>query len=43
MAIALFDWDPRIPDHYDLVVNTSRIPLDAVVEMVLAAVRAVRG
>lgn len=42
MAIALFDWDPRIPDHYDLVVNTSRIPLDAVVEMVLAAVRAVR-
>jgi glucuronide carrier protein len=43
MAIALFDWDPRIPDHYDLVVNTSRIPLDGVVEMVLAAVRAVRG
>jgi glucuronide carrier protein len=43
MAIALFGWDPRIPDHYDLVVNTSRIPLDAVVEMVLAAVRAVRG
>ena len=42
MAIALFGWDPRIPDHYDLVVNTSRIPLDAVVEMVLAAVRAVR-
>jgi len=43
MAIALFGWDPRIPDHYDLVVNTSRIPLDAVVEMVLAAVRAVRA
>jgi hypothetical protein len=43
MAIALFDWDPRVPDHYDLVVNTSRIPLDGVVEMVLAAVRAVRG
>ena len=43
MAIALFGWDPRIPDHYDLVVNTSRIPLDAVVEMVLVAVRAVRG
>lgn len=41
MAIALFDWDPRIPDHYDLVVNTSRIPLDGVVEAVLAAVRAV--
>jgi glucuronide carrier protein len=41
MAIALFDWDPRVPEHYDLVVNTSRIPLDAVVEMVLAALRAV--
>lgn len=41
MAIALFDWDPRIPNHYDLVVNTSRIPLDGVIEAVLAAVRAV--
>lgn len=40
MAIALFDWDPRIPDHYDLVVNTSRIALDGVVEMILAALRA---
>lgn len=43
MALALFDWDPRVPDHYDVVVNTSRIPLDGVVEMVLAAVRAVRA
>jgi cytidylate kinase len=41
MAIALFDWDPRIPAHYDLVVNTSRIPTDGVVEMVLDAVAAV--
>jgi len=41
MAIALYDWDPRIPNHYDLVVNTSRIPLDGVIEAVLAAVRAV--
>ena len=41
MAIALFDWDPRTPDRYDLVVNTSRIPLEGVVEMVLAAVRSV--
>jgi cytidylate kinase len=41
MAIALFDWDPRDPDHYDLVVNTSRIPLDGVVEAILAALRAV--
>jgi cytidylate kinase len=41
IAIALFDWDPRIPDHYDLVVNTSRIPIDGVVEAILAATRAV--
>jgi cytidylate kinase len=41
MAIALYDWDPRIPDHYDLVVNTSRIPLDGVVEAILCALRAV--
>jgi cytidylate kinase len=41
MAIALYDWDPRIPDHYDLVVNTSRIPLDGVVDAILAALRAV--
>jgi cytidylate kinase len=41
MAIALYDWDPGIPDHYDLVVNTSRIPLDGVVDAILAALRAV--
>ncbi len=41
MSIALFDWDPRIHEHYDLVVNTSRIPLDGAVEAILAAVRAV--
>ena len=41
MAMALFDWDPRVRDHYDVVVNTSRIPLDGAVEMILAAVRAV--
>jgi cytidylate kinase len=41
MALALFGWDPRIPDHYDLVANTSRIPLAGVVDMVLAAVTAV--
>jgi cytidylate kinase len=43
MALALFDWDPRDPHHYDLVVNTSRIPVLGVVEVVLAAVRAVSG
>ena len=41
MAIALFGWDPRNPDRYDLVINTSRIPLDRVVAAILAAVGAV--
>ena len=41
MAIALYDWDPGIPEHYDLVVNTSRIPLEGVVDAILAALRAV--
>ena len=40
-GIALYDWDPGIPEHYDLVVNTSRIPLDGVVDAILAALRAV--
>jgi len=41
MSIALFGWDPRTPDRYDLVINTSRIPLEGVVEAILATVRAV--
>ncbi len=41
MSIALFGWDPRTPDRYDLVVSTSRIPLEGVVGAILSAVRAV--
>jgi cytidylate kinase len=41
MALALFDWDPRVPGHYDLVINTSRVPLDGAVAAILAAVGAV--
>ncbi|MFS0701403.1 AAA family ATPase [Cellulomonas sp. 179-A 4D5 NHS] len=26
MSLALYGWDPRLPDRYDLVVSTSRIP-----------------
>jgi glucuronide carrier protein len=39
MSIILYGWDPRLPDRYDLVFNTSRIDLDRVVEAILAAVR----
>jgi glucuronide carrier protein len=39
MSITLYGWDPRLPDRYDLVFNTSRIDLDRVVDAILAAVR----
>lgn len=40
MSLALHGWDPRRREHYDLVANTSRIPLDAVVDVILASIRA---
>ena len=43
MAVALYDWDPRALEHYDLVVNTRRVPLEAVVDVILASVRAMPG
>jgi glucuronide carrier protein len=39
MSIVLYGWDPRLPDRYDLALNTSRISLDAAVAMIVAAVR----
>lgn len=42
MSLTLYGWDPRQPDRYDLVLNTSRIDLDRVVDTILAAVRARR-
>lgn len=40
MGIALHGWDPRRPEHYDLVVNTSRVPMAGVVDAVMAALAA---
>ncbi len=37
MSITMYGWDPRLPDRYDLVFNTSRISLDRVVDAILAA------
>lgn len=37
MSVTLYGWDPRLPDRYDLVFNTSRVDLDRVVESILAA------
>ena len=39
MAIALFAWDPRQREHYDLVADTSRIPLDAIADLIVASIR----
>lgn len=38
MSIQLYGWDPRLPDRYDMVLNTSRISLDAVVDAIVDAV-----
>jgi cytidylate kinase len=40
MSQVLYGWDPRQPERYDLVVNTSRIPLDAVVRAIVQVVHA---
>jgi glucuronide carrier protein len=39
MSIVMYGWDPRLPDGYDLVMNTSRLSLDAVVRAIVDAVR----
>lgn len=38
MSITLYGWDPRLPERYDLVINTSRIPLDLAAEAIVHAV-----
>jgi cytidylate kinase len=38
MSKVLYGWDPRMPERYDLVLNTSRIPLDSVVNAIVDAV-----
>jgi glucuronide carrier protein len=40
MSKVLYGWDPRQPDRYDMVLNTSRIPLDGAVDAVVRVVRA---
>lgn len=39
MSQRLFNWDPRHDDHFDLVVNTGRLPLDMTVQVILDAYR----
>ncbi|WP_347350742.1 cytidylate kinase-like family protein [Intrasporangium sp.] len=40
MSRVLYGWDPHQPDHYDLVLNTSRIPAAAAVSAIVNAIRA---
>ncbi|MEI2730904.1 MAG: cytidylate kinase-like family protein [Dermatophilaceae bacterium] len=37
MSMRLYAWDPRLPDHYDLIVNTSTLDVDQIVDIVVAA------
>jgi cytidylate kinase len=39
MAQKLYHWDPRDPARYDLVVNTSRIDIPTVIEVIVTASR----
>jgi glucuronide carrier protein len=39
MSKVFYGWDPMAPDRYDMVMNTSRIALDAVVHAIVDAVR----
>jgi cytidylate kinase len=39
MSTVLYGWDPRLPDRYDIVFNTSRIPVAAVAQAVVEVVR----
>lgn len=40
MSIALFNWDPRQDEHYDLAVFTTNLEIDEVVNVIAGAVRA---
>ncbi|MBZ2195888.1 cytidylate kinase-like family protein [Occultella gossypii] len=43
MSKVLYGWDPRLPDRYDMVFNTSRVPIDGVVRAIVETVRALAG
>jgi cytidylate kinase len=39
MSIDLYGWDPRLPDRYDIVLNTGSLSLDECVAIIVDAVR----
>jgi len=40
MSLRLYNWDPRLPDHYDLIINTGQLDDDVVAEIIVSACRA---
>lgn len=38
MSLALYGWDPRLPDRYDLVINTARIPRERAAAAIVQSV-----
>jgi glucuronide carrier protein len=43
MSIVLYGWDPREPERYDLVIDTSRTSIEDAVDTILDAVRRATG
>lgn len=39
MSKVLYGWDPRLPERYDIVINTSRVSPDAAVAAIVNVVR----
>ena len=40
MSLQLYRWDPRLIDHYDLVLNTAELTDEACVAVIMAALKA---
>lgn len=40
MSMRLYNWDPRLNDRYDLVINTGRLDLETAVDIIVAASKA---
>lgn len=39
MSKTLYGWDPSLPDRYDMLINTSRVSIDAAVDAIVDAIR----
>jgi glucuronide carrier protein len=39
MSKTLYGWDPTSPDRYDMLINTSRVSIDAAVNAIVDAIQ----